>query len=96
MADLECSDKRHVLCLTEIRISFDVDRVSLRAAMAAVAAVHNYETPMIIYDSDTHDGDYVRGNIARSDTARVSMQKLARDLTEKKLVGTHSSLLLGK
>ena len=98
MADLECSDKRHVLCPTEIRISFDVDRVSLREAMAAVAAVHNYDTPMLIYGSDTLDdgkpSPYMCGDIARSDTASVSMEKLAHDLTEKKLVGTYSSLLL--
>ena len=94
----ECSDKRHALCPTEIRISFDVDRISLPVAMAAVAAVHNCDIPMIIYGSDTLDdgkpSPYMRGDIVRSDTASVSMEQLAHDLIEKKLVGAYSSLLL--
>ena len=84
--------------MTEIRISFDVDRVSLPAAMAAVSAVHNYDTPMLIYGSDTReDGKpsaYIRGDIAQSDTGRVSMEKLAHDLTEKKLVTRWSLVVI--
>ena len=85
----------NILYPTEIRISFDVEHSSLREAMVAVAAVHNYATPMIIYDSDMRDdGKYVRGDIAQSDEGRVSMEKLAHDLIKKKLVGTHSPLQL--
>ena len=65
--------------------------------MDAVAAVHNYDTPMLIYGSDTLDdgkpSPYILGDIARPDTASVSMEKLAHDLTEKKLVGAYWSLL---
>ena len=72
--------------------------------MSAVSAVHNYDTPMLTYGlGDTRDDKplaYMRGDIlARSPTARitrsdrVSMEKLAHDLTESKLVRAYLALL---
>ena len=75
--------------LAEIRISFDVDRASLASAMAAISAAHNYDTPMIIYQSDTSDdkaAEYVRGDIENAPKALVGMEKLAQSLTANKLV----------
>ena len=81
--------------LAEIRISFDVDRANLGTAMAAISAAHNYETPMIIYQSADDESkagknvkaaEYVRGDIKNDPKAEVSMEKLAQTLTKDKLV----------
>ena len=55
--------------------------------MAAVTAVHNYDTPILNYRSDTGESsEYRRGEIPKGTQTRVGMEKLAQTLTENKLV----------